>query len=101
MEESKKSPSASIKYEILIDKRCQKEISKLQLADKKRVIELIDSLAENPKPHTKNFRSLTGYNLYRYRIGNLRIIYSVDQEAGKIIIEKVRRRSESTYRLKK
>ena len=41
---------------------------------------------------------LAGTELWRLRIGDLRVIYSIDAPAGIVIVLRVARRSESTYR---
>lgn len=41
---------------------------------------------------------LAGTDFWRVRVGDLRIIYLVDDAAGLVVVLKVARRSESTYR---
>jgi Plasmid stabilisation system protein. len=41
---------------------------------------------------------LAGTNFWRLRIGDLRVIYLVDDAASLVVVLKVARRSESTYR---
>ena len=41
---------------------------------------------------------LTGIDFWRLRIGDLRILYSIDDGADLVVVLKVARRSESTYR---
>jgi mRNA interferase RelE/StbE len=45
-----------------------------------------------------NIQKLSGSPLFRVRIGDFRIIFSVNKRLGKIIIESVRRRNEDTYK---
>jgi mRNA-degrading endonuclease RelE of RelBE toxin-antitoxin system len=42
---------------------------------------------------------LTGTDFWRLRIADLRVIYQVDDAARLVVVLKVARRSESTYRL--
>jgi len=41
---------------------------------------------------------LAGMDFWRLRVGDLRVIYVVDDAAGLVIVLRVARRSESTYR---
>lgn len=85
-------------YQIVFDTKAVKEFERLSLADQRKISRHIDQLILSPKPQTKNFRPLKGYDLYRLRAGDLRIIYSVDEGTQIIIIEKVGRRNEKFYR---
>ena len=54
------------------------------------------ALALDPRP--PGSAKLTGTELWRVRIGDLRIVYAVDDAAALVIVLRVARRSESTYR---
>ena len=41
---------------------------------------------------------LTGTDLWRIRVGQLRMIYAVDDDARVVVVLRVARRSEATYR---
>jgi mRNA-degrading endonuclease RelE of RelBE toxin-antitoxin system len=41
---------------------------------------------------------LAGTDFWRLRVGDLRVIYLVEQVSGLVVVLKVARRSESTYR---
>jgi mRNA interferase RelE/StbE len=64
-------------YNILIKKKAEKQLAALPLDIADRIALAIDELATNPRP--ANNRKLQGYtNVYRVRVGNYRIIYSVE-----------------------
>ncbi len=64
-----------------------KELKKLDKPTIKRIITVVDSLTTNPIP--KNCRKLKGTtSIYRIRVGNYRIIYSL--RSHKLIIEIIR-----------
>ncbi len=48
--------------------------------------------------HPPGAAKLAGTDFWRLRIGDLRIIYRVDDDTGVVVILRVARRSESTYR---
>jgi mRNA interferase RelE/StbE len=54
------------------------------------------SLALDPRPPTAT--KLVGTELWRLRIGETRVIYGMDDEMRLVVVLRVARRSESTYR---
>jgi mRNA interferase RelE/StbE len=54
------------------------------------------ALARNPRPPAAT--KLVGTDFWRLRIGDVRVIYAIDDEARLVVILRVARRSESTYR---
>ena len=67
-------------YQIIIKKRAKKFIDKLPMNERKRVVLAIEQL-----PNGEDIKKLQGYDgLLRLRVGDYRIIYTVDN--GKIIV---------------
>jgi mRNA interferase RelE/StbE len=54
------------------------------------------SLAIEPRP--PGTVKLAGTDFWRLRVGDLRVIYWVDDAAGLVVVLRLARRSESTYR---
>jgi mRNA interferase RelE/StbE len=54
------------------------------------------ALALDPRPPGST--KLSGSELWRVRVGDLRVIYAVDDGARLVVVVRVARRSESTYR---
>ena len=54
------------------------------------------ALAIEPRP--RGSVKLTGTEFWRLRVGDLRVIYVIDDAASLVIVLRVARRSESTYR---
>ena len=54
------------------------------------------ALAMEPRPHGSV--KLTGTEFWRLRVGDQRVIYLIDDAASLVIVLRVARRSESTYR---
>lgn len=64
-------------YKILVEKNAEKDIKKLPNEQLSKIIYQIRNLADNPLPAgCKKLNSNESY--YRIRVGNYRIIYSVD-----------------------
>lgn len=61
-------------YQIILKKKAKKFIDKLPLNERKRVVNAIEQL-----PDGDDIKKLKGHaDLLRLRIGNYRIIYSID-----------------------
>ena len=54
------------------------------------------ALALDPRP--QGTQKLQGADYWRLRVGDLRIVFAIDDAARLVVILKVARRSESTYR---
>ena len=67
-------------YQIIIKKKAKKFIDKLPSNERKRVVSAIELL-----PNGEDIKKLKGYDgLLRLRVGDYRIIYSVDN--GKLVV---------------
>jgi mRNA interferase RelE/StbE len=75
--------------------RTKRELRSVPLHDRERVIKAIESLKEDPRPY--DIVQLES-NVYRLRVGGYRVIYKVFDKEQLVIIGRVARRSESTYR---
>lgn len=80
-------------YRIQIRPSALKEIRRLPDREITRIETRIDDLAREPRPHgTEKMQG--GGREYRLRVGNYRVIYSVDDEARLVMIEKVGHRGD-------
>lgn len=71
------------KYELRIKKSAAKELEAVsRKADRQRLVQRIQSLADDPRP--PDCKKLSGSNKYRIRQGNYRVVYSV--EDNKLIV---------------
>ena len=67
-------------YRIIIKKKAKKFIDRLSLNEKKRIVAAIELL-----PNGEDIKKLKGHNdLLRLRVGEYRIIYTVDH--GELIV---------------
>ena len=74
----------------------QRQLRRLPPGDAARLRAPILALAISPRP--SGAVTLAGTECWRVRVGDLRIVYLVDDPAGVVVVVKVARRSESTYR---
>ncbi len=67
-------------YRIIIKKKAKKFIDKLPINERKRIVSAIETL-----PNGEDIKKVKGHDdLLRLRVGEYRIIYSVDN--GKLIV---------------
>ena len=81
------------RYNLLIKPSAVKEIEGIgQKKDRQRVVRLIQSLADDPRP--SNCEKLAHQERYRVRQGWYRIIYAVDDKEGNVLVVKVGHRKD-------
>ncbi len=81
-------------YKIELMPSVHKDFRTIQKAVAERIWEIIESLAEEPLPMGA-IKLKDSENLYRVRLGNYRIIYSVDHTARQVLIHYIRHRQEA------
>lgn len=74
-------------YSLGIKRSAAKELEVLPKKERRQVIERIQALAHDPRPH--GCEKLSGQEKYRIRQGRLRILYEVDDTALTVTIVKV------------
>jgi len=83
-----------VKYTIILKRKAEKELLRLHRDDVIKIREAINSLAENPRPH--GCKKLSGsLNEYRVRVGDYRILYSINDTIITIFIFKIAHRKEA------
>jgi mRNA interferase RelE/StbE len=99
-----------IKYELVfpserIEKEFEKELRRLSKNYQERVVASIRSLAVNPRPPGKKHKKLEQESVvfsfvaqYRLRVGKYRILYDIDDKPKKVILLKLTKKEEHTYK---
>ena len=81
-------------YRIIFARSARHELEVLDPSVIRRILPKIESLSMHPRPHGS--RKLTGEkNLWRIRIGDYRVIYSIFDSEQRIDITAVRHRREA------
>jgi mRNA interferase RelE/StbE len=81
-------------YRISFKKSAQKELASIPKPHNKSIADAIDKLANNPRPD--GVKKLKGdYNAYRIRVGDYRVIYTIEDEIKIIEIQRIRHRKEA------
>ena len=80
-------------YSILLRRSVRKDLEGIPKRDLIRILERIQSLAEDPRP--PGCEKLTGEEKYRVRQGTYRIVYSIQDRELTVWIVKVAHRREA------
>jgi mRNA interferase RelE/StbE len=79
-------------YKLGFSNTAIKDLDKLEGRTYLRISDKINGLENNPRP-TGSIK-LTDIDAYRIRIGNYRVIYSVDDKSNNIVIYRILHRKE-------
>ncbi len=72
-------------YEIFWKKEAVKDLEKLELEDKQRIIDKIEWFAEYPD-RKRNIKYIEKYGCMRYRIGSFRVYFLKNDEKNRVEI---------------
>lgn len=62
-------------YQVVIEKQAQKQLAKISPPYYQNIVEALQSLATNPRPH--GYKKLKGSPGFRIRVADYRIIYNI------------------------
>jgi len=83
------------RYSIKIHRKVEKQLQRLPKKQLERVVNTIRSLRDNPRP---SGCIKLEEQLYRVRLGQYRIVYAIFDDEVVVVICKIARRSEDTYK---
>ncbi len=81
------------KYTVRADRRVTKSIGKFPPKHLAQIRSALDRLCDTPRPHDSQKLSLG----YRITVGEYRILYTVDDEAGIVTVYKIVKRNDFSY----
>ncbi len=84
------------RFRVELSPAAERELRRLPPGDAAGLRGPILALALDPRP--SGITKVAGTDFWRLRVGNLRIVYLVDEAARLVVVLRVARRSESTYR---
>jgi mRNA interferase RelE/StbE len=85
-----------LNYKLIIERKAEKDASKIPSHFRKNLDEAILSLSQNPRPY--RCKKLTDKEGYRIRVGDYRILYTVDDKVKMVVIYRIKIRGEATYK---
>ncbi|HEU4672796.1 MAG TPA: type II toxin-antitoxin system RelE/ParE family toxin [Candidatus Limnocylindrales bacterium] len=83
-------------WRVEIAPAAERELRRLPRGEAARLRGPILALAREPRP--RGVTKIEGSDFWRLRVGDLRVIYAVDDPRRLVIVLRVARRAESTYR---
>ena len=78
-------------YDITFARSARRELEGMERKTAQRILRRIEDLADDSRPH-KCRKLQGGAELWRIRLGEYRVVYSVDDDAGMVDIIAVRHR---------
>ena len=84
-------------FEIIFSPKSYRQIKKMRIDVKKRISEAILEIKKNLF-YKGTVKIENCNNIRRKRVGKYRILYTIESEKKEVLIVKIERRSETTYR---
>jgi mRNA-degrading endonuclease RelE of RelBE toxin-antitoxin system len=85
-----------MKYEIILRPAAKKQLDELSQSEYLRVSQAVNDLENNPRPF--KVKKLAGTDYHRVRTGDIRVVYFIDDKKHQLIIVRVARRNEESYK---
>jgi mRNA interferase RelE/StbE len=85
-----------VSYQVRLRRAVQKQLDKLIGQDYQAVAKGISSLQQEPRP--PGVKKLAESGLWRIRVRRYRVVYAIDDKESLIIVVRVARRTEDTYK---
>lgn len=79
-------------YSVIVKPSAARELRKIPCQAQAAIVSAIDSLAANPRPH--GYEKLTDRKGFKFRVGNYRIVYDIQDKQLVIEVLKVADRKE-------
>lgn len=83
-------------YEVLLSEEAEEIFALAEKSLARKISRCLETLEQNPRYHP-NIKFLTGNysGYYRYRIGDYRVIYQIDDEEKRVIVSTIVHRSKA------
>jgi mRNA interferase RelE/StbE len=82
-----------LSYKAVIERKAEKEASGIPPNLRNHIDKAILSLSQNPRPH--GCKKLTDKEGYRIRVGDYRILYTIDDKSKIVVIYRIKIRGEA------
>ena len=83
-------------YQVKLRRAAQKQLDRLVRRDYQAVAQAISTLGQEPRP--PRVKKLAESGLWRIRVGPYRVVYAIDDGESLVIVVRVARRTEDTYK---
>jgi mRNA interferase RelE/StbE len=78
---------------IKIEPTALKRLDGLEIPLRRRIMQAIDKLADNPRP--AGCKKLKGWDAYRIRVGDYRVVYEIRDDVLIVLVVRVAHRREA------
>ena len=78
-------------YTITIERSARKSLDRIERPTRRRIESTIDELATDPRPH--GCTKLTAVNAYRVRVGDYRVVYTINDSIKIVEVTHIGHRS--------
>ncbi|AAY62137.1 plasmid stabilization system family protein [Rickettsia felis str. Pedreira] len=75
-----------MQYKLSFSKTALKNLLKISTNKRKAILEKLEQLKLNPYKENNNIKKLIGYDGYRLRIGDYRVIYRINKGKLEILV---------------
>ena len=79
-------------YQVIIKRSAEKELDSFQGSIHERIVGHLLALEENPRP--PGSKKLQGQESYRLRVGDYRVLYTIDDKSKQVIVLAIGHRRE-------
>ncbi len=78
-------------YRVALASQAARAVRKMPPAERKRILSALQALAQDPRPSGKHVKALKGSDapFLRYRVGDQRIMYEVDDSEREVLVHGV------------
>lgn len=85
-----------MKYQLKLKRSAQKQLDRITGRDYEAIAKAISALVDEPWP--MRVKKLANCDLWRIRVGQYRVVYSVDDNERQVIVVRVAKRTGGTYK---
>ena len=83
------------KFKIILKKSAAKELKNINKKDRERIIDALQTLKVNPFSELIKFKKIKAKeNLFRIRVGDYRIVYTIEENILTIVVIKIGHRKD-------
>jgi len=80
-------------YQVILQRSAEKELDALEKPVHKRIAARLLALEEDPRP--AGVKKLQGQEIYRLRVGDYRVLYTIDDKSKQVTVAAVGHRREA------
>jgi len=85
-----------LSYQVRLRQAAQKQLDELSRHDYEIIAQAISALEQTPRP--RRVKKLAESGLWRIRVRRYRVVYNIDDRENLVIVVRVARRTEDTYK---